>query len=606
MATMDVASLRSQIQEKFGESLEEGLVTECVRICQMFNLSGEILCYKWEAMCFGMSGPRPLFTADYIPALKAKCQSDLAKANAARQKLKANLNGPLSRTFGGGPGRASVRSAASPAIRTPVKLTVRRQDGFGVVAGEERKMPVAGPSKVVFVGPKIDEESRKRRAYRYMYETAADRSRVLDNRIDEFGEWVKEHYNIEELGDPSANTEEEVVVVGRVTHDSETSSGSVKLNEASVTLESSRQMGSGGRVPLRFDPSVKVRQGVKGVGGIGLFPGAIVALRGKNGGGGWFLVTEVLSLPPMESSPNNGMKMEDSEPFSMHVACGPFTPDADLKFKPWHRLVSKIKADRPAVVLLVGPFIDVTHPAVKSGEVDTDLADMFRETFISNMQDFLSSSPDSIVLIVPSVRDVISDHAVFPQCELGPEYAADPRIHLLPNPCRFSLNGISFAVSSVDVIFHLRKEEFFKRAGEVDSISSVAEGADVQANDAELVAGGAGVQANDAMTTTCRHLLQQRNFYPIFPAPLDLAHEVNLDITHLKDIELGGGENDDVGYAPDVLVVSSRLKHFSKVVDSTVAINPSFLTKGTFAVLTCWSSPGPVHNRVKAEVQKLD
>ncbi|OSX59797.1 hypothetical protein POSPLADRAFT_1149016 [Postia placenta MAD-698-R-SB12] len=454
-------------------------------------------------------------------------------------------------------------------------------------------MPVAGPSKVVFVGPKIDEESRKRRAYRYMYETAADRSRVLDNRIDEFGEWVKEHYNIEELGDPSANTEEEVVVVGRVTHDSETSSGSVKLNEASVTLESSRQMGSGGRVPLRFDPSVKVRQGVKGVGGIGLFPGAIVALRGKNGGGGWFLVTEVLSLPPMESSPNNGMKMEDSEPFSMHVACGPFTPDADLKFKPWHRLVSKIKADRPAVVLLARPFIDVTHPAVKSGEVDTDLADMFRETFISNMQDFLSSSPDSIVLIVPSVRDVISDHAVFPQCELGPEYAADPRIHLLPNPCRFSLNGISFAVSSVDVIFHLRKEEFFKRAGEVDSISS-------------LVAGGAGVQANDAMTTTCRHLLQQRNFYPIFPAPLDLAHEVNLDITHLKDIELGGGENDDVGYAPDVLVVSSRLKHFSKVVDSTVAINPSFLTKGTFAVLTCWSSPGPVHNRVKAEVQKLD
>lgn len=96
---------------------------------------------------------------------------------------------------------------------------------------------------------------------------------------------------------------------------------------------------------------------------------------------------------------------------------------------------------------------------------------------------------------------------------------------------------------------------------------------------------------------------------------------MNLDITHLKDIELGGGENDDVGYAPDVLVVSSRLKHFSKVcvryiylsqadfgqvVDSTVAINPSFLTKGIFAVLTCWSSLGPVHNRVKAEVQKLD
>jgi DNA polymerase alpha subunit B len=55
-------------------------------------------------------------------------------------------------------------------------------------------------------------------------------------------------------------------------------------------------MGSGIRVPLRFDPSVKVRGGVKGAGGLGLFPGAIVAVRGKNGGAGWFLVSEILAV----------------------------------------------------------------------------------------------------------------------------------------------------------------------------------------------------------------------------------------------------------------------------------------------------------------------
>lgn len=129
---------------------------------------------------------------------------------------------------------------------------------------------------------------------------------------------MKEHYNINDLGDPSAATEvcpfyrlsissfitlcfqEEVTVVGRITLDAETSSGPVKLNEASLTLETSRMMGSGVRIPLRFDPNVRVRQGKQGVGGVGLFPGAIVALRGKNGGGGWFLVTEILcvsSLP---------------------------------------------------------------------------------------------------------------------------------------------------------------------------------------------------------------------------------------------------------------------------------------------------------------------
>lgn len=47
---------------------------------------------------------------------------------------------------------------------------------------------------------------------------------------------------------------------------------------------------------MRFDPTVKVRGAKKGRAGVGLFPGAIVALRGKNGGGGWFLVSEVLTV----------------------------------------------------------------------------------------------------------------------------------------------------------------------------------------------------------------------------------------------------------------------------------------------------------------------
>jgi DNA polymerase alpha subunit B len=55
-------------------------------------------------------------------------------------------------------------------------------------------------------------------------------------------------------------------------------------------------MGSGARIPLKFDRLVKVKGGPKGVGGVGLFPGAIVGLRGKNGGGGWFLVEEILSV----------------------------------------------------------------------------------------------------------------------------------------------------------------------------------------------------------------------------------------------------------------------------------------------------------------------
>lgn len=35
------------------------------------------------------------------------------------------------------------------------------------------------------------------------------------------------------------------------------------------------------------------------------------------------------------------------------VACGPFTPDADLGYKPWRALLQGIKSTKPDVLLLV-------------------------------------------------------------------------------------------------------------------------------------------------------------------------------------------------------------------------------------------------------------
>ena len=85
-----------------------------------------------------------------------------------------------------------------------------------------------------------------------------------------------------------------MVVVGRVVANEEltAASGPSKLNEASIALESSRMMGSGVRVPLRFNTPLKIHESTR----VGFFPGAIVALRGRNGGGGWFSVSEVLSV----------------------------------------------------------------------------------------------------------------------------------------------------------------------------------------------------------------------------------------------------------------------------------------------------------------------
>ena len=129
-------------------------------------------------------------------------------------------------------------------------------------------------------------------------------------------------------------------------------------------------MGSGVRVPIRFAPEAKLRGGVKGIGGMSFFPGAIVALRGRNGGGGFFLVEELLSvrstpsipsvhqtdrytlqLPPIKMPPSPAS--DANAAFSMCIACGPFTLDSDLDYKPWASLLGKVKESKPAVILLV-------------------------------------------------------------------------------------------------------------------------------------------------------------------------------------------------------------------------------------------------------------
>ena len=126
------------------------------------------------------------------------------------------------------------------------------------------------------------------------------------------------------------------------------------------------------------------------------------------------------------------------------------------------------------------------------------------------------------------------------------------------------------------------------------------------------------------------------SFYPIFPAPLDLAHEVNLDVTHSDllymcpqdEEEQSTSDPSKAGCAPDVLIIPSRLKHFSKVrparfshrvcraqpllalqiVDNTVAINPSFLTKATYAVVEYagHTAPGPARDRLKVDFTRLE
>lgn len=419
-----------------------------------------------------------------------------------------------------------------------------------------------------------------------------ERSEKLDQMIDDAAERVRKHYRIEDIGDPGISTDDDIVIVGRIFQDIETDS---KLMESSVFIESSRMLSGGSRVALKFDVHLVIRNNISGARGIGLFPGAIVAMKGRNGGGGYFLVKEILTLPvstqAIAPSASNAMKVDPvySSAFSLAIACGPFTPDSDLTYAPFANMVEALQKDKPSALLLVGPFVDAAHPAIKAGDLDMTPDKLFQRRIYESLKTFLVSSPDSIVILLPGIRDLISQHAVYPQGELSSDLIQnDSRIYLVPNPARFKINDVTFGASSVDVLFHLRREEFTRTGREEDPMS-LTHGNDV---------------GTDAMANLCRHLIQQRSFYPIFPTPQDLAHEVNLDISHSDGLKLMDEENPT---SPDVLILPSRLKQFVKTVYTTTVINPSTLNRGTYAVLNVaeGASAIDVRQRLSCEINRL-
>ncbi|VDB84637.1 unnamed protein product [Peniophora sp. CBMAI 1063] len=581
---------KSQLEQNYGDvpGLTPAFIEQCLKICQTYDLSGEDVFFKWEASILHKDR---IITDDTIGNIEAVVKSDLARAAKQRAQQQARSiassrgGRPGMNPFIGTPSRSSTRVGPIGSPSTPrTPMPKARGVAFSTPAA-------AGKHKVRF--ELSEEDSGKARSYKYMYEKFSQRGLVLDNRIMEFSDLILKHYDLPAFSEPHLTTDEDVYVLGRIVLDAESSASiGVKLNEASLYLEGPRLM-EATRVRLRLEPNLRVRGAPKGRSNIGMFPGAIVVMKGRNGGGDYFSVNEILSIPPpspISAQSDRQIKAEpSSDSFSMIVACGPFTPDSDLEFRPWKTLMERIRTNRPDVVLLLGPFLDSLHSKMKVGDIDEFPEEIFARVFAQDLVDLHSYSPSTLVLLLPSIRDAVHNHTTYPQAALPNHLVESPNVRMIPNPAHFTINGVSFGASSVDSLFHVKKEEYTKSGIEIQPSQVPAESS-----------------ATDVMSNLCRQLLAQRSFYPVFPTPMDVAHEVNLDVSHLELARITTQTFSGETVAPDVLVVPSRYKQFVKNVDHTMAINPSFATKGMVAsVFYGGAGDGPASSRLKIELEKL-
>lgn len=403
-------------------------------------------------------------------------------------------------------------------------------------------------------------------AYKGMAMKQSEASEILDDRIDSFTDLIQSHHELPDgaFGNPAAQSTAEIVAVGRIACDSPNG----RLNAASLVLETSRRMGAGMRIPLRLDGL-----------GYDFFPGKIVALRGTNVSGEYFSATEVLEIPtlpvaastPAELDVHNARlscSQDELRPLSMLVSSGPYTTETDLSFAPLHAILSKAGEQKTDILILIGPFLDLEHPLVASGDFEdhlpsdakiqpdrATLIDVFRILVSPPIQNLAHACPTITIILVPSVRDVISKHVSWPQDRLQKQSLGLPKqVYVLTNPITLSINEMVVGISSQDVLSELRRENVH-------------------------LAGKGSAFSDDFLARLSGNVIEQRHFFPVYPPQ---ARE-NLPKPKAIDgevPELGGeqrwavGANLDLGYMklgewlnvrPDVLILPSVLNPFAKV-----------------------------------------
>ncbi|PBP18211.1 DNA polymerase alpha/epsilon subunit B [Diplocarpon rosae] len=501
---------------------------------RLHSIDVEELWYKWESYSMKMGSDDMKLNIETARALKRDVQDGLERDSRSKQHLHSNK-----------------RAGATP-------RAVTNNGDVGWTGTED--------------------------AAAWVYEQVERiQEQILDDKIDEFMQLIQEHHKLDDsaFGSAASQSTNEIVAVGRIASDSL----SGKLNGSSLVLETSRRMGAGLRIPLN----------ISSLPGYQFFPGQIVALKGINASGDTFTVSDILEAPLLPGAASTPAGLEDHihrlrggpdamdsdsdpAPLTILLGSGPYTADDNLDFEPLHTLCSQAADLYADALILTGPFLDIDHPLIATGDFDlpeeimaepdtATLTTLFKYLISTALIRLAAANPHITILLIPSVRDAISKHVSWPQEPFPRKDLGLPKVvRIVGNPMTLSLNEIAVGISSQDVLTELRSSE---------------------------VVGGQPKESS-VLARLPTYLIEQRNFFPLFP-PVDrenlpksgtasgIPTGAMLDTSYGKLGEL-------INVRPDILIVPSALPSFAKVVEGVVVINPGYLSKrrgaGTYAKMT--------------------
>lgn len=125
-----------------------------------------------------------------------------------------------------------------------------------------------------------------------------------------------------------------------------------------------------------------VRLDLSGIRHYSVFPGQIVAVEGINTAGNCLTAKElfVKGYAGLSGVP------ELREDTTVYVASGPFTPFDNLNYQPLWDLMERVAEEEPDILILVGPFVEYTHPEIKRCILKDTYQDFFEKILAKILQ----------------------------------------------------------------------------------------------------------------------------------------------------------------------------------------------------------------------------
>jgi len=299
--------------------------------------------------------------------------------------------------------------------------------------------------------------------------------------------------------------------------------------------------------------SLLVQLDVSKLNNFSVFPGQIVVVKGINPDGQTIFVTELFnnfSSPKLKSltDPVIAEKIEKKRgglDLVVFVASGPFCCDNTFGFEnsiTFHKFLNTCSKDNPDVIILTGPIIDAKNKKLQCCERT------YSEEFSTFVNDLYKKMPADLlktnIIFIPSTRD-IHHRPNFPQPpykfqnkEGCPEMKLPENWFFLSNPSEFTIDGVSFAVTTNDTLLTLNKSEYCRFTTK-----------------------------DHRLCRLVSHCILQQSFSPVYPqvnVPIDWSNQESFKLS-----------------TPDIFIMPSLVKTLAQTLENgTVFVNPGFLVRG--------------------------